>query len=89
MPTPVRRWVRPVLFTGWVVFFTLPIGFVFAAARPRLYWDGLGLYATFVELLGARAAGWIFCGLWLALNAAILWQLWKRRDLGPSIDLDD
>jgi len=89
MPAPVRRWVRPVLVTAWVVFFALPIGFFFAAVRPRLDWDGLGLYATCVELFGVQTAGWIFCGSWLVFNAAILWHFWKRRDLGPSVDLDD
>jgi hypothetical protein len=89
MPAPRRRWVRPVLFIAWIVFFTLPIGFFFTAARPRLDWDGLGLYATVVELFGAQVAGWVFCGLWLALNAAMLRQVWKRRDFGPSLDLDD
>ena len=89
MPAPAQRWYRPLLFLGWFVFFTLPIGFFFAAARPRLDWDGLGLYATAVEWVGAQTAGWIFCGFWLAFNAALLWQMWKRRDPGPSLDLDD
>ena len=89
MPAPVRRCVRPVLVTAWVVFFALPIGFFFAAVRPRLDWDGLGLYATCVELFGVQTAGWIFCGSWLVFDAAILWHFWKRRDLGPSVDLDD
>jgi len=89
MPASPQRWFRPLLFVGWFVFVTLPIAFVFGATRARLDWDGLGLYATAVKLGGAQTAGWIFCVLWLAFNAALMWQIWKRRDPGPSLDLDD
>ena len=89
----MRRLAWPVLVVIWIVFLTLPIGFLFAAPNMLLNNDGLaGIYIAFSELLGERTARWVFCGLWLAINVLVFWRVTlskKRHELGPSADLDD
>ncbi len=87
----MRRVAPAVLIVAWIVFLTLPLGFLFGApgassSRP------LGLYASFVELIGQRPARWLFCGLWLAINGVLFWRVVlskRRRAIGPSVDLHD
>lgn len=87
----MRRFAPVVLIVAWIAFLTLPLGFLFGASgasssRP------LGLYVSFVELMGERPARWLFCGLWIVINGVLFWRVMlskRRREIGPSVDLHD
>jgi hypothetical protein len=73
-----RRTPRRVWLVGMItrmVFMPLPLLFLLAPAGLVLKDALSGVDVAFVELLGERAGRGAFCGLWLALNAAVLWGL--------------
>jgi hypothetical protein len=87
----MKRYIRPVAAAAWIVFLTLPVGFLLAKGASPFDRDWLnGLYVAFAELFGERIGRWIFCGLWLLLNGALLWRfLFYRERPGDPLNLDD
>ncbi|HEY4211871.1 MAG TPA: hypothetical protein VGM84_10355 [Steroidobacteraceae bacterium] len=89
----MRHFAWPVLVVIWLVFLALPLWFLIAAPNVLLNNDGLaGIYIALSQLLGERAARWVFGGLWFATNLLVFWRVMlskKRHELGPSLDLDD
>jgi hypothetical protein len=84
------------VLTAAVCFGTIaaPLLFLFAVpgARPG---DGVmsGLYASLVVLLEEKLARFIFCAVWLGLDAALVWRLFFSKrgadDGGPIEGLGD
>jgi hypothetical protein len=89
----MRKALWPIWILAWLIFLTLPIGFLLARSGTPLDGDWFGgLYTACVELFGEPGARWIFSALWLALNGLLFWRfvLSKRRhELDPPMDADD
>jgi hypothetical protein len=67
----------------------LPVLFAFAPSGAVPGSDPLAqLYQPLKILLGERAARFVFCFIWLAVDAVFLWWLFIRRhkDDGPPVD---
>jgi hypothetical protein len=76
----------------WVAiacFGALALPLVFLFARPGTI-PGSGalfnLYSPVVTLLGEKVGRFVFCALWLGLDAGLVWRFFlsKRKDLDTS-----
>ena len=88
----MRNWIRPIVVIAWIVFLTLPIGFLLGGASLGGDWFS-GIYTALEDLFGERSGKWAFCGLWLVLNVVLFWRLvlsnTRHDDLGDPPNLDD
>ena len=60
-----------------------PLVFLFARSGSTLGSEPMGqLYSSAVTLLGEWPARFVFCAIWLAADAALVWRLFlsKRKD---------
>jgi hypothetical protein len=83
----LRRW-----FPALASIAAIGVPVLFAFARPGSVpgSDALfQLYQPMMTLFGERAARFVFCSLWLAIDAALIWWLVirKHRDIdAPPVD---
>ena len=72
-----------------VCFGALALPLLFLFARPGAV-PGSGalfdLYSPVVTFIGEKAGRFVFCALWLALDAALVWRFFlsKRKDTDTS-----
>jgi len=72
----IRRFTNPVLIVLLLLGILWPLGFLVSPNAIDLGPGFTELYGAFTQLFGVDLGRWVFVGLWLVLDAFVIWRLW-------------